>query len=449
MLYDPAVAKITAALGRPLRVLHIGNIANNAYNNARIQRQYGIEADVLCYDYYHVMATPEWEDGGLTTKVDANLPNWWESNLKGFRRPDCYVQGPLALCLDYLEARHCGDDRRQGAATATIEESYINLLRLDALTRGLRWRDPRSLLQRYPGLVVPVGILKSSGPPFVRAASFARALISASILRPIGNRLLTAPKALHDIIYELRRMVLWPLLAAAVAEPPRVPGARIILATYALLRRMLRLDARDALQIAREAEVLAHSAAKRVSWRIITRLPRLLRLLLRGAWLLMLTPVAIWLGHLRQVPRLNAATGDDRTTRGREIAMELLAGEPMPDAATDLLHEEFKRHIGNHSLAFARVLAHYDIVQGYSIDGIIPLANRHPPFASYEHGTLRELPFEASLNGLICRIAYRHSPAIFVTNSDVLPSVARLGIPPNRVHYLPHAFDEQKLLRWR
>jgi len=32
---------MNARLGRPLRVLHIGNIANNAYNNARIQRQYG------------------------------------------------------------------------------------------------------------------------------------------------------------------------------------------------------------------------------------------------------------------------------------------------------------------------------------------------------------------------------------------------------------------------
>ena len=52
--------------GRPLRVLHIGNIANNAYNNARIQRQRGIDAYVLSFDYYHIMATPEWEDADFT-----------------------------------------------------------------------------------------------------------------------------------------------------------------------------------------------------------------------------------------------------------------------------------------------------------------------------------------------------------------------------------------------
>ena len=54
--------------GRKLRVLHIGNIANNAYNNARIQRQYGIEADVICYDYYHIMSCPEWEDVTVVRK---------------------------------------------------------------------------------------------------------------------------------------------------------------------------------------------------------------------------------------------------------------------------------------------------------------------------------------------------------------------------------------------
>jgi glycosyltransferase involved in cell wall biosynthesis len=448
--YDATICEINARLGRPLRILHIGNIANNAYNNACIQRLYGIGADVLCHDYYHVMATPEWEDSGLTTTVDPNLPNWWESNLKGFRRPEWFVQGPLALCLDYLEARHCGDERRQRAAAATIEESYINLLRLDALTRGLRWRDPRTLLQRYPGLLVPLGILKSPGPPLVRAVSCARALISATILSPIGNRLLAAPTALGDIIHELRRKMLWPLLAAAVAEPPRIRGARTILAGYALLRRTLRLGARDRLEIVRKAEVLARSDAKRAPRRIIARLPRLLRLLLRAAWLLMLTPVGIVLRRVWHSHHwINVATEDDRTTRGREIAGELLEGEPVPDAATALLHEEFKRYIGDHSLTFARVLAHYDIVQGYATDGIVPLANHHPAFASYEHGTLRELPFEASLSGLICRIAYRHSPAVFVTNTDVLPSVTRLGLAPERVHYLPHAFDDQKLMRWR
>ena len=143
-----AVAEINRSLGRQLRVLHIGNIANNAYNNARIQRQYGIDADVLCHNYYHVTSTPEWEDGGLTTKVDPDLPNWWESNLGGFRRPDWYVQGPLALCLSYLDAFRRGQNLRRRAISLTIEDAYLDLLRIEAVRRGKPWRDPRSTLLR-------------------------------------------------------------------------------------------------------------------------------------------------------------------------------------------------------------------------------------------------------------------------------------------------------------
>src|SRR6186997_87415 len=47
-----------------LRVLHVGNVANNAYLNAKLQRRAGIEADALC-DEWHVFAQPEWEEADL------------------------------------------------------------------------------------------------------------------------------------------------------------------------------------------------------------------------------------------------------------------------------------------------------------------------------------------------------------------------------------------------
>ena len=55
--------------GRPLRVLHVGNIANNAYNNAKIQREHGIEAHVIAANYYHIMGCPEWEDADMEGEV--------------------------------------------------------------------------------------------------------------------------------------------------------------------------------------------------------------------------------------------------------------------------------------------------------------------------------------------------------------------------------------------
>jgi glycosyltransferase involved in cell wall biosynthesis len=76
--------------GRPLRVLHIGNIANNAYLNAVFLQRAGIECHVLCYDYYDLMATPEWES--------APTPEWKTA------RPVWFVQGPQRGCLPYLHA---------------------------------------------------------------------------------------------------------------------------------------------------------------------------------------------------------------------------------------------------------------------------------------------------------------------------------------------------------
>ncbi|MDD5680367.1 MAG: glycosyltransferase [Candidatus Omnitrophica bacterium] len=93
----------------PLRVLHIGNIANNAYYNAKFLRQAGVEADVLCYDNYWVMSSPEWEEADFKG-VPANqfYPNWEALGIKGYQRPRWFVQGPLEMCVNYLLARQQG-----------------------------------------------------------------------------------------------------------------------------------------------------------------------------------------------------------------------------------------------------------------------------------------------------------------------------------------------------
>jgi glycosyltransferase involved in cell wall biosynthesis len=79
--------------GRPLRVLHIGNVAGNAYLNAKFLRSYGVESHVLSYDYYYPIGTPEWEDG-------VTRPRW-------------FVQGPIVPSARYLHALL--DGRRFGA----------------------------------------------------------------------------------------------------------------------------------------------------------------------------------------------------------------------------------------------------------------------------------------------------------------------------------------------
>ena len=102
--------------GRAPRILHVGNIANNAYNNARLLNEAGLDCDVICYGYYHIMGCPEWEDADIEGEIaDQFKPDWTKVNLKGFERPRWFAQGPALDCINYLIARREGSVRQTKA----------------------------------------------------------------------------------------------------------------------------------------------------------------------------------------------------------------------------------------------------------------------------------------------------------------------------------------------
>jgi len=108
--------------GRSPRILHIGNIANNAYNNARLLNEVGLDCDVICYDYYHVMGCPEWEDADISGEFGEQFrPQWRNCSLGGFQRPQWFVQGPLADCIDYLIARSHGHQKHADQLWSNLE----------------------------------------------------------------------------------------------------------------------------------------------------------------------------------------------------------------------------------------------------------------------------------------------------------------------------------------
>lgn len=91
--------------GRKPRILHMGNVANYAYINAKIQRSRGIDAYVMDPDFYHIMASPEWIEVEVNgDHGDDFLPDWSRVGLKGYQRPTWFVQGPFKMCTDYMSA---------------------------------------------------------------------------------------------------------------------------------------------------------------------------------------------------------------------------------------------------------------------------------------------------------------------------------------------------------
>ena len=100
------VSRFLQKQGRRPRVLHIGNVANNAYSNTKLFHRAGIEADVICNDFYHVMGCPEWEDADFEGDLSNQFfPDWSQVDLKAFERPRWFAQGPLLPCIYYLTNR--------------------------------------------------------------------------------------------------------------------------------------------------------------------------------------------------------------------------------------------------------------------------------------------------------------------------------------------------------
>ncbi|MFH1656261.1 MAG: glycosyltransferase [Candidatus Nealsonbacteria bacterium] len=77
---------------KKIKILHIGNIAGNGYNNAKFLRRKGIESDLLIYNYTYAMGQPEWEDAYFEEEVGLWKQDWNKINLHGFERPEWVYQ---------------------------------------------------------------------------------------------------------------------------------------------------------------------------------------------------------------------------------------------------------------------------------------------------------------------------------------------------------------------
>ncbi len=318
------IARFEKAHGRPLRVLHIGNVANNAYLNAKILNARGIDCDVVCADYYHIMACPEWEDADFQGDVgDQFNPDWESVDLRGFRRPRWFAQGPMRYCIAYLSARRGGP-----RLAAAFYWSYL---------RARRWYTCSSRLRVVRKTV--------NG---IRASLLGRA------------------------VRKLKRGAFWACC---------VPGA--------VARRMIG-SKRD------EAEGPVSNPSHEVH---------------------------------NDVPFFDH--------RMKELTAEF--AEAFPDRADRLTSDDLVRN-GLATRWWQRLFRHYDVVVGYAVEGKWPLLAGSRPYFAYEHGTIRNIPFEDNEQGRMCAIAYRAADGVFITNCDNIRSAERLKLPNYR--FIPHPVNE-------
>lgn len=206
---------------RAPRVLHLGNIANNAYLNAKLLRAVGVEADVLCCDYYHIMGSPEWEDADFSGDYGSDdLPSWSRVDLGGFRRPDWFVQGPSALCLAYVTAVQQGRGRKAAVLRRLLDLSRRPRLRRTAepllalrnRVRSLR-RPPRDTRESPSHPLLERS--KALSDAFVRAFPERGDRPSADALFPLVAAYAPFGRLLnrYDVVHAYATQGLLPLIA--------------------------------------------------------------------------------------------------------------------------------------------------------------------------------------------------------------------------------------------
>jgi len=325
--------------GRVPRVLHIGNIANNAYNNAKILNEAGLENYVLCYDYYHIMACPEWEDADFSAFFgDQFTPEWYKLDLNGFQRPSWFIQGPLDLGLRALQTNIKKCSQSQLMQRACLSAS--NVIPPSVGEGAVSWF---TMLQR--GLLE---IIKSKQTVF-------------GLLRWLHRS--------GKYIYYCFR---YPFYASKVN---RLFGQEFNITTNS-------------------GAPLEETAAK--TQMDVKSTP---------SATCMVSKTRVSLSDL--IPYLQMMRTWDKTAPGP-----------------------------------------CDFVVAYSTDPILPMLHGQDYFA-FEHGTIREIPYQRTPVGPLTALAYRRAQHVFVTNFDCRASADFLA--PGRYTTINHPFDEdhgQRVTRW-
>lgn len=165
---------------RPLRVLHVGNIANNAYLLAKAQRAHGIDAVVASPRPPFIMGFPEWEEVSFSLRDQHQLDDIAGRGPEGedFASPDWFLSGSW----DAIGAELA---RRWSSAPAP------------AAPRGVRHAVERRLDRSWPWIRrTLISVIPPAWKP--RLAS---TYLYAARRRLANDQAITSAMALADIVH--------------------------------------------------------------------------------------------------------------------------------------------------------------------------------------------------------------------------------------------------------
>jgi len=332
----------------PLKILHIGNIANNAYLNAKFLNNNGYDCDVICYDYYHIMACPEWEEVDIDKNIiDDFKPNWKKISLGNFKRPKWFAQGSKKTCLKYLIEKRSSSNTK-----------HLNVL--------------------FNSLLLESNLTYSSVPYFLRSK-----LLFQKLLR------------------EIKESVVKTLLNHSLEKTDTFFG-----------------------------EIKKYFAIKILyAFQLISKKIKLFLRYLTKKYLIFINKKI----RNKFIPK--------ETFESRVNYLIDKFNKKFPDRKDKLRFSDFDLYKSTY-YHWCELISKYDLVFGYATDPIYPLLANSCPYVAFEHGTIRDLPFENSSIGRITALSYSEASVVYMTNADSIKQAKYLN---NRnVIFGLHGFDPYK-----
>jgi glycosyltransferase involved in cell wall biosynthesis len=358
------------------RVLHMGNIAHNAFWNAQTLLRHDIESDVLVADYYHFGGSPLWLILGQKGVSRAELGNDHFPNFFRFEEtvdglPSFFAQGPQFAAITHLVLK------RTGHAEAA-EESWHGLA---------YWRFKAMVLQN--AAVWCERWTKSH---------FERMLNEFDVAE--GHKPSLRRGRMAETYQERLRTFYGILHGEEVARNTSLPHSPAVTHTaFGVYAQKNGLEGMHELQPSNDEQRFVASLWKDV---------------------------------------------ENYRERGLTIAYghELLEQPFQGQLAhfDGLLAEDFSWVHSVYSY-WKALFACYRYRFCYANTGMFALLTESKPYAAYEHGTIRGLPFENTQAGRLTLATFMNASCTLITNADYVIASPRLEFPPERIAYCPHGFD--------
>ncbi len=443
------VKQFEASRGRKARILHIGNVANNGYNNAKVLVEAGFDCDALCYDYYHIMGCPEWEDADFSGMVEDHFtPNWREVDLRGFRRQRWFAQGPRYWAIAYLLARRNGRAR-----SASILWRVLSFQQWLISKRRTRWLQGCRSFARFCARQYERARAAKPKTRELLEKGVASTLDRITRLAARVARFYRRPRAM--VLWHVRRVrhvaqagwswglqvglgwpwpfsTIWRVLLHLLMTPV------LVLALLALLAciPVVLLDA-----IARKiGRRVRRSLARPISSAVPRPLPRPLSLSFRMS--------RAWSGVKHGIfAMFTGVDPRDLDTPAFEAEFQSRCAELIadfdrrfPDRPDRLVMLDMLPYRSVLPL-WKELFSRYDLVEAYATDPILAMLTGYKPCVAYEHGTIRDIPFADNPTARLTALAYARCDAVVITNPDCREAADRLGV--KKFVPIPHLIDRK------